>query len=170
MNPYLGNNAKKVKVSSYMISIFCVLCVAASVQVVKKDICTGEELSGIIAGLVLMGLFLWPILRTVRKFICYRRTQKIAGWLSYYEEEEVSFQKLETELGRNVPAQIKYLVRKGYLQNLKIDMEKQCIEIMAPNKQVEEQIYQDRICPYCGAKNRTVKGRVATCEFCGQKI
>ena len=77
MNPYLGNNAKKVKLSSYMISIFCVLCVAASVQVVKKDICTGEELSGIIAGLVLMGLFMWPILRTVRKFICYRRTQKI---------------------------------------------------------------------------------------------
>ena len=38
MNPYLGNNAKKVKLSSYMISIFCVLCVAASVQVVKKDI------------------------------------------------------------------------------------------------------------------------------------
>ena len=61
MNPYLGNNAKKVKLLSYMISIFCVLCVASSVQVVKKDICTGEELSGIIAGLVLMGLviLLW---------------------------------------------------------------------------------------------------------------
>lgn len=170
MNPYLGNNAKKVKLLSYMISIFCVLCVASSVQVVKKDICTGEELSGIIAGLVLMGLFLWPILRTVRKFICYRRTQKIAGWLSYYEEAEVSFQKLETELGRHVTAQIKYLIRRGYLQNLKIDMEKKCIEIMAPNKQVEEQIYEDRICPYCGANNRTVKGRVSTCEFCGQKI
>ena len=36
MNPYLGNNAKKVKLLSYMISIFCVLCVASSVQVVKK--------------------------------------------------------------------------------------------------------------------------------------
>ena len=54
MNPYLGNNAKKVKLSSYIISIFCVLCVAASAQVVKKDICTGEELTGIIASLVLM--------------------------------------------------------------------------------------------------------------------
>ena len=27
-----------------------------------------------------------------------------------------------------------------------------------------------KFCPYCGANNRTVKGRVSTCEFCGQKI
>lgn len=88
----------------------------------------------------------------------------------YYEEDEVRFEKLEKELGKNIVRKITLLIQKGYLKNLKPDLESGSIEIIASNKQVEDQIYEIKICPHCGAKKRTVKGRVCRCDFCDQII
>ena len=101
-------------------------------------------------------------------FKVFRFMQK--NWFYYYEEDEVRFEKLEKELGKNIVRKITLLIQKGYLKNLKPDLESGSIEIIASNKQVEDQIYEIKICPHCGAKKRTVKGRVCRCDFCDQII
>lgn len=170
MNSYLGNKAGKIKKTSYLWLVVCAIFAASAGSVLIDYIRSGKEALDIVLAILMTGLFIWPIVRIIRNILFCRSAQKIAGWFYYYEEDEVRFEKLEKELGKNIVRKITLLIQKGYLKNLKSDLESGSIEIIASNKQVEDQIYEIKICPHCGAKKRTVKGRVCRCDFCDQII
>ena len=170
MNPYLGKKYGKTKISSYILMVICAIMAAAAISVLLNDIKAGKEMMDLAAASLLTALFVIPIIRILSNMIYCRKAQRIASYLGTYDEVSISFEKLEKEVGKGSARQAQKLLQKEYLQNMKADQETARMILTAPSLHVENQIFQTRICPYCGAEIRTVKGRVTTCEFCGQKI
>ena len=87
-----------------------------------------------------------------------------------YAQNTVSFEKLEQELGKGAVKKLEKFIAGGYIRNIQIDREGNYIMITAPNRRVNEKIYITVTCPSCGAKNQVIKGRLSTCEYCGQRL
>ena len=85
-------------------------------------------------------------------------------------QNTVSFEKLEQELGKGAVKKLEKFIAGGYIRNIQIDREGNYIMITAPNRRVNEKIYITVTCPSCGAKNQVIKGRLSTCEYCGQRL
>ena len=77
---------------------------------------------------------------------------------------------LEQELGKGAVKKLEKFIAGGYIRNIQIDREGNYIMITAPNRRVNEKIYITVTCPSCGAKNQVIKGRLSTCEYCGQRL
>ena len=72
--------------------------------------------------------------------------------------------------GKKCSKKLEKFIARGYIRNIQIDREGNYIMITAPNRRVNEKIYITVTCPSCGAKNQVIKGRLSTCEYCGQRL
>ena len=99
-----------------------------------------------------------------------KKAGEIACWFESYAQNTVSFEKLEQELGKGAVKKLEKFIAGGYIRNIQIDREGNYIMITAPNRRVNEKIYITVTCPSCGAKNQVIKGRLSTCEYCGQRL
>ena len=131
----------------------------------------GEGRWGMAATEIILGLlFLYPTFREIQKALKKKKAGEIACWFESYAQNTVSFEKLEQELGKGAVKKLEKFIAGGYIRNIQIDREGNYIMITAPNRRVNEKIYITVTCPSCGAKNQVIKGRLSTCEYCGQRL
>ena len=97
------------------------------------------------------------------------KAREIACWFESYAQSTLSFEKFETEMGKDAVRKLEKMIAK-YIRNIQIDREENYILITAPNRRVNEKIYITVTCPSCGAKNQIIKGRLCNCEYCGQRL
>ena len=96
----------------------------------------------------------------------YRRAcaHRIAGVLLPLTEESLTFERLGTVLSSgNALEQLQSLIGKGYLQNLRIDLENRTVGLYIP-----EGALVQWVCASCGAKNRARRGGPMRCKYCDQ--
>ena len=98
------------------------------------------------------------------------KSQRNSLWFESYAQSTLSFEKFETEMGKDAVRKLEKMIAKGYIRNIQIDREENYILITAPNRRVNEKIYITVTCPSCGAKNQIIKGRLCNCEYCGQRL
>ena len=86
-------------------------------------------------------LFLYPTFREVQKALRKKKAREIACWFESYAQNTVSFEKLEQELGKGAVKKLEKFIARGYIRNIQIDREGNYIMITAPNRRVNEKIY-----------------------------
>ena len=159
MNDFLTEKNKKTGVLGklkWVLCGFCILFTLGAIGAAEKYI--GEGRWGMAATEIILGLlFLYP-------------TREIACWFESYAQSTLSFEKFETEMGKDAVRKLEKMIAKGYIRNIQIDREENYILITAPNRRVNEKIYITVTCPSCGAKNQIIKGRLCNCEYCGQRL
>ena len=152
MNDFLTEKNKKTGVLGklkWVLCGFCILFTLGAIGAAEKYI--GEGRWGMAATEIILGLlFLYPTFREIQKALKKKKAREIACWFESYAQSTLSFEKFETEMGKDA-------VRKLEL-------------ITAPNRRVNEKIYITVTCPSCGAKNQIIKGRLCNCEYCGQRL
>ena len=108
--------------------------------------------------------------KEIQKALKKKKAREIACWFESYAQSTLSFEKFETEMGKDAVRKLEKMIAKGYIRNIQIDREENYILITAPNRRVNEKIYITVTCPSCGAKNQIIKGRLCNCEYCGQRL
>ena len=145
--------------------LVCATFAAAAVTSAAELFMEGEMLSGVMTIFILAALMI-PIFRIL--FHTYHRicAHRIAGALLPLSEESLTFDQLQTVLSsEKALQQMKSLIGKGYLQNLRIDSDGRTVGLYIP-----EGSYVQWICPNCGAKNRERRGGVLRCKYCDQPL
>ncbi|MFR2150916.1 MAG: hypothetical protein ACLS7Z_10615 [Christensenellales bacterium] len=128
-----------------------------------QDVFAGKTLAGVM-GILIFAALATPIFRILRR--AYRRAcaHRIAGVLLPLTEESLTFERLETVLSSgNALEQLQSLIGKGYLQNLRIDLENRTVGLYIP-----EGALVQWVCASCGAKNRARRGGPMRCKYCDQ--
>ena len=172
MNDFLTEKNKKTGVLGklkWVLCGFCILFTLGAIGAAEKYI--GERRWGMAATEIILGLlFLYPTFREIQKALKKKKAREIACWFESYAQSTLSFEKFETEMGKDAVRKLEKMIAKGYIRNIQIDREENYILITAPNRRVNEMIYITVTCPSCGAKNQIIKGRLCNCEYCGQRL
>ena len=172
MNDFLTEKNKKTGVLGklkWVLCGFCILFTLGAIGAAEKYI--GEGRWGMAATEIILGLlFLYPTFREIQKALKKKKAREIACWFESYAQSTLSFEKFETEMGKDAVRKLEKMIAKGYIRNIQIDREEKYILITAPNRRVNEKIYITVTCPSCGAKNQIIKGRLCNCEYCGQRL
>ena len=169
MNDFLTEKNKKTGVLGklkWVLCGFCILFTLGAIGAAEKYI--GEGRWGMAATEIILGLlFLYPTFREIQKALKKKKAREIACWFESYAQSTLSFEKFETEMGKDAVRKLEKMIAKGYIRNIQIDREENCILITAPNRRVNEKIYITVTCPSCGA---TISKDVLFCPNCGTKI
>ena len=172
MNDFLTKKNKKTGVLGklkWVLCGFCILFTLGAIGAAEKYI--GEGRWGMAATEIILGLlFLYPTFREIQKALKKKKAREIACWFESYAQSTLSFEKFETEMGKDAVRKLEKMIAKGYIRNIQIDREENYILITAPNRRVNEKIYITVTCPSCGAKNQIIKGRLCNCEYCEQRL
>ena len=172
MSDFLTEKNKKTGILGklkWILYVFFILFSLGAIGASEKYIREGRW--GMAATEIILGLlFLYPTFREIQKTLKKKRAGEIACWFESYAQNTVSFEKLEQELGKGAVKKLEKFIAGGYIRNIQIDREGNYIMITAPNRRVNEKIYITVTCPSCGAKNQVIKGRLSTCEYCGQPL
>ena len=172
MNDFLTEKNKKTGVLGklkWVLCGFCILFTLGAIGAAEKYI--GEGRWGMAATEIILGLlFLYPTFREIQKALKKKKAREIACWFESYAQSTLSFEKFETEMGKDAVRKFEKMIAKGYIRNIQIDREENYILITAPNRRVNEKIYITVTCSSCGAKNQVIKGRLSNCEYCGQRL
>ena len=172
MNDFLTEKNKKTGVLGklkWVLCGFCILFTLGAIGAAEKYI--GEGRWGMAATEIILGLlFLYPTFREIQKALKKKKAREIACWFESYAQSTLSFEKFETEMGKDAVRKLEKMIAKGYIRNIQIDREENYILITAPNRRVNEKIYITVTWPSCGAKNQIIKGRLCNCEYCGQRL
>ena len=132
MNPYLTAKAAARKKTDLPAALVCAIFAAATVSSTLKMFSQGKTLAGVM-GILIFAALATPVFRILRR--AYRRAcaHRIAGALLPLTEESLTFDRLETVLssGRALE-QLQSLIGKGYLQNLRIDLENRTVGLYIP--------------------------------------
>ena len=148
MSDFLTEKNKKTGILGKLKWVLCGFFILFSLGAIgASEKYIGEGRWGMAVTEIILGLlFLYPTFREIQKALKKKKAGEIVCWFESYAQNTVSFEKLEQELGGNY------------------------IMITAPNRRVNEKIYITVTCPSCGAKNQVIKGRLSTCEYCGQRL
>ena len=172
MSDFLTEKNKKTGILGKLKWVLCgffILFSLGAIGASEKYIREGRW--GMAATEIILGLlFLYPTFREIQKALKMKKAGEIACWFESYAQNTVSFEKLEQELGKGAVKKLEKFIAGGYIRNIQIDREGNYIMITAPNRRVNEKIYITVTCPSCGAKNQVIKGRLSTCEYCGQRL
>ena len=148
---------------------FCILFTLGAIGAAEKYI--GEGRWGIGSNGDYTGIVIFvSTFREIQKALKKKKAREIACWFESYAQSTLSFEKFETEMGKDAVRKLEKMIAKGYIRNIQIDREENYILITAPNRRVNEKIYITVTCPSCGAKNQIIKGRLCNCEYCGQRL
>ena len=150
MSDFLTEKNKKTGILGKLKWVLCgffILFSLGAIGASEKYIREGRW--GMAATEIILGLlFLYPTFREIQKTLKKKKAGEIACWFESYAQ----------------------FIAGGYIRNIQIDREGNYIMITAPNRRVNEKIYITVTCPSCGAKNQVIKGRLSTCEYCGQRL
>ena len=172
MSDFLTEKNKKTGILGKLKWVLCGFFILFSLGAIgASEKYIGEGRWGMAATEIILGLlFLYPTFREIQKALKKKKAGEIACSFESYAQNTVSFEKLEQELGKGAVKKLEKFIAGGYIRNIQIDREGNYIMITAPNRRVNEKIYITVTCPSCGAKNQVIKGRLSTCEYCGQRL
>ena len=172
MSDFLTEKNKKTGILGKLKWVLCGFFILFSLGAIgASEKYIGEGRWGMAATEIILGLlFLFSSLRVIQIALKKKKAGEIACWFESYAQNTVSFEKLEQELGKGAVKKLEKFIAGGYIRNIQIDREGNYIMITAPNRRVNEKIYITVTCPSCGAKNQVIKGRLSTCEYCGQRL
>ena len=143
MNDFLTEKNKKTGALGklkWVLCVFCILFTLGAIGASEKYI--GEGRWGMAATEIILGLlFLYPTFREIQKTLKKKKAREIACWFESYAQSTLSFEKFETEMGKDAVRKLEKMIAKGYIRNIQIDREENCILITAPNRRVNEKIY-----------------------------
>ena len=143
MNDFLTEKNKKTGVLGklkWVLCGFCILFTLGAIGAAEKYI--GEGCWGMAATEIILGLlFLYPTFREIQKALKKKKAREIACWFESYAQSTLSFEKFETEMGKDAVRKLEKMIAKGYIRNIQIDREENYILITAPNRRVNEKIY-----------------------------
>ena len=147
---------------------FCILFTLGAIGAAEKYI--GEGRWGMAATEIILGLlFLYPTFREIQKALKKKKAREIACWFESYAQSTLSFEKFETEMGKDAVRKLEKMIAKVYSKYSDRQRRKLYIDYCT-NRRVNEKIYITVTCPSCGAKNQIIKGRLCNCEYCGQRL
>ena len=170
MSDFLTEKNKKTGILGKLKWVLCGFFILFSLGAIgASEKYIGEGRWGMAATEIILGL-LFLTFREIQKALKKKKAGEIACWFESYAQNTVSFEKLEQELGKGAVKKLEKFIAGGYIRNIQIDREGNYIMITAPNRRVNEKIYITVTCPSCGAKNQVIKGRLSTCEYCGQRL
>lgn len=167
MNPFI---TKKTYASQKWKTIIAWICafmafatVVSIISLIKK-----QEWDTAFASVFIFAVFITPVCFSLSAYSKRNDAQIIAELLSMVTVEELSFSEVEKIINMsNIIKRMRYLLAKGYIQNIDVDMSKNKVTLLAPNLLIKK-VKID--CPYCGAHTEIVLGRSTRCEYCGQTI
>ena len=162
-NPYLTAKAVVKKKTDTPVALFCAIFAAATASSTVKMFSQGKTLSGVM-GILIFAALMTPVFRILRHAYCRVCAHRIAGALLPLTEESLTFDRLGTVLSTGKALeQLKSLIGKGYLQNLRIDSENRTVGLYMPEGAIVQWV-----CPGCGAKNLARRGAPMRCRYCDQ--
>ena len=172
MSDFLTEKNKKTGILGKLKWVLCGFFILFSLGAIgASEKYIGEGRWGMAATEIILGLlFLYPTFREIQKALKKKKAGEIACWFESYAQSTLSFEKYEKEMGKGAVKKLEKFIARGYIRNIQIDREGNYIMITAPNRRVNEKIYITVTCPSCGAKNQVIKGRLSTCEYCGQRL
>ena len=139
MNDFLTEKNKKTGVLGklkWVLCGFCILFTLGAIGAAEKYI--GEGRWGMAATEIILGLlFLYPTFREIQKALKKKKAREIACWFESYAQSTLSFEKFETEMGKDAVRKLEKMIAKGYIRNIQIDREENYILITAPNRRVK---------------------------------
>ena len=158
MSDFLTEKNKKTGILGKLKWVLCGFFILFSLGAIgASEKYIGEGRWGMAATEIILGLlFLYPTFREIQKALKKKKAGEIACWFESYAQNTVSFEKLEQELGKGAVKKLEKFIAGGYIRNIQIDREGNYIITVT--------------CPSCGAKNQVIKGRLSTCEYCGQRL
>lgn len=162
-NPYLTVKAVAKKRLATPIALVCAFFGVAVAYSTVELFLRGETGSGVIS-CFLFAAVMTPVYRTFRHAYRKLNARRIAEALIPLSEESLTFNQLQTVLSsKKAIQQIKTLIGKGYLQNLRIDSENRTVGLYMP-----EGALVQWVCTSCGAKNLARRGDPMRCRYCDQ--
>ena len=162
-NPYLTEKAVARKKSALPILLICGTFASAALISAAELFTEGEMLSSVMT-LFMLAALMTPIVRIFLNIYRKACARRIAGALLPLTEESLTFDQLQTVLSSDKALrQMKSLIGKGYLHNLKLDYDERTVGLYIP-----EGSFVHWICPGCGAKNRSRKDGALRCKYCDQ--
>ena len=103
MNDFLTEKNKKTGVLGklkWVLCGFCILFTLGAIGAAEKYI--GEGCWGMAATEIILGLlFLYPTFREIQKALKKKKAREIACWFESYAQSTLSFEKFETEMGKD---------------------------------------------------------------------
>ncbi len=103
MNDFLTEKNKKTGVLGklkWVLCGFCILFTLGAIGAAEKYI--GEGRWGMAATEIILGLlFLYPTFREIQKALKKKKAREIACWFESYAQSTLSFEKFETEMGKD---------------------------------------------------------------------
>ncbi len=162
-NPYLTAKTTTRKKLDTPILLVCAIFAAATAPSAVKMFVQGKTLAGVF-GILMFAALVTPIYRILRHAYNRLCARRIAEALLPLTDESLSFGQLQNVLPvKNALQTLKLLVGNGYLQNLRIDGDTRSVALYVP-----EGAFVQWVCPNCGAKNRSRRGRSMRCKYCDQ--
>ncbi len=145
--------------------------IAASVFEVGLEFDLGSVLAELFM-LSISGLCIWKgTLGPVRHQIASRLAHRLAECFFASSEPEISFDQLSRAIGgKNVERKVRYMIQKGYLENIILDTPNKRIMLTAFNKVAQKEQYETVACPHCGGENVIRPGWASSCQYCGSKL
>ena len=169
MEKYLTARSEKSRAWELPVLALLILLIIASVSVTGDYL--RENPGDLWVPLLLLALFIYPAYRIVRTRYYRWLARKIAGRLDQIPVQTVPLDDLDIELSeKDAQRKIRKLLDSFFLQNLRVDSKERQLLLLAENEAVVEQVGMEVVCPYCGAKNRIIRGRVSICEYCRQEL
>ena len=164
-NPYLTAKTVTRKKLDVPILLICAVFAGAVAPATVKMFLQGKTLSGVF-GILMFAALITPIYRILRHAYNRLCARRIAEALLPLTDESLSFHQLSSALPvKNALQTLKNLIGKGYLQNLRIDGDTRSVALYVP-----EGAFVQWVCPNCGAKNRSRRGRSMRCKYCDQPL
>lgn len=162
-NPYLTVKAVAKKRLATPIALVCAFFGVAVAYSTVELFLRGETGSGVIS-CFLFAAVMTPVYRIFRHAYRKLSARRIAEALIPLSEESLTFDQLQTVLSsEKAIQQIKTLIGKGYLQNLRIDSENRTVGLYMPEGSLVQWV-----CASCGAKNLARRGGPMRCRYCDQ--
>lgn len=135
------------------------------------DMLTAREWSNAGVDALLVGLFLWPIVRILLRWRHRKKARQIALRVSGMTEIELPFHQADSVLNMPRAAEtIQMLIAKGYLKGMSVDGKRGCVVLDAAAHKAKQIKRIKVICPHCGAENLMQRGRVGRCDYCNSEL
>lgn len=167
MSPFATKKTFKTSKVKTVLAWICLFMAFLMVLMVVK-FAKEKDVASVVLWAVVGVAFVIPPIISSNASAARFTADNISSRLALVADREVSFEKLEKMMpSNNLIKDIKQLLKKGYLQNLKVDDEKKVVYLLAENTNLKKISVK---CPFCGKISEAVEGQSAVCPSCGQVI
>ncbi len=143
--------------------------VYASLSILFERLAQGDGFLSVY--LVLAALFAWPAVAVFNRWAWGRKARKIAQVLASAAENHLPMDTLRRLAPLpNFDKKLRHLIAKGYLQNVRLDMETDTMLFTPASREAQKARAVPIKCPNCGAPTSVRQGRLSKCPYCSSPL